>query len=121
MNNYFQLFHNINNIILPIELNWAKSNWQSFCIRFEKIIDQKNIMQYLLENGISTRRGIMCAHLEPAYSNGYWHSGGGKQDNNKLNESQKARDSSIILPLFTQLRESEQSYIVEKIIQYINS
>ena len=43
-------------------------------------INQKKLMQFLLDNGISTRRGIMCAHLEPAYINEPWHTGNNKKD-----------------------------------------
>jgi dTDP-4-amino-4,6-dideoxygalactose transaminase len=52
---------------LPAEPEWARSNWQSFCVRLPEVSDQRQIMQALLDRGIATRRGIMCAHREPAY------------------------------------------------------
>ena len=77
-------------------------------------------MQKLLDRGIATKRGIMCAHLEPAYMNEPWHTGNNKKDINKLNASCKARDKTIILPLFHQMETKEQNYIVKKIIKFMN-
>ena len=51
---------------LPFEPEWARSNWQSYCVRLPERVDQKQVMQSLLDQGIATRRGIMCSHREPA-------------------------------------------------------
>ena len=116
---YFELFKACDLIILPKEPDWARSNWQSFCIRLHEKVNQKNVMQYLLDHGISTRRGIMCAHLEPAYFKESWCTANGKQDCNKLYHGERSRDRALLLPLFHQLRESEQCYIAEKLIGFI--
>ena len=52
-------------------------------------------MQHLLDKGIATRRGIMCAHREPPYSS---HPQG--QD---LRQSELAQDWSILLPIYAQM------------------
>jgi perosamine synthetase len=91
-------------IILPIEPQWARSNWQSYCIRVPEDCNQKVIMQYLLERGIATRRGIMCAHREKPYE------GTCRFD---LSESEKAQDHCILLPLFPQMTDDEQNYVAE--------
>jgi dTDP-4-amino-4,6-dideoxygalactose transaminase len=52
---------------LPDEPAWARSNWQSYCVRLPEGCDQRTVMQSLLDAGIATRRGVMCAHREPAY------------------------------------------------------
>ena len=114
---YFDLFKTCNLISLPKEPNWAKSNWQSFCIRLDQKVKQRDIMQYLLDCHISTRKGIMCAHLEPAYEN--WHTENNKQDYSKLQYSETCTKTSIQLPLFHELKENEQYYITEKIKAYI--
>ena len=54
----------------PREPAWARSNWQSYCVRLPDGVDQRAVMQAMLDAGISTRRGIMCTHREPAYSAG---------------------------------------------------
>ena len=114
---YFDLFKDNERINLPYEPDWAKSNWQSFCIRLSSELNQKKIMQKLLDMGIATKRGIMCAHLEPAYMNEPWHTGNSIQDSGKLVESHTARDSTILIPFFPQLKKREQRYIAEQIIQ----
>ena len=115
---YFDLFKDNERINLPYEPDWAKSNWQSFCIRLSSELNQKKIMQKLLDMGIATKRGIMCAHLEPAYMNEPWHTGNSIQDSGKLVESHTARDSTILIPFFPQLKKREQRYIAEQIIQF---
>ena len=114
---YFDLFKDNERINLPYEPDWAKSNWQSFCIRLSSELNQKKIMQKLLDMGIATKRGIMCAHLEPAYMNEPWHTGNNIQDSGKLVESHTARDSTILIPFFPQLKKREQKYIAKQIIQ----
>jgi len=64
-------------LTLPHEPEWARTNWQSFCVRLDSGLDQRAFMQRLLDQGISTRRGIMCAHREPAYGPGTWTCRGG--------------------------------------------
>jgi perosamine synthetase len=67
-------------------------NWQSYPVRLLNGISlsQKEIMQRLLDKGISTRRGIMNAHQEPAYQAAGW----------SLPNSEHCRDQTILLPLF---------------------
>jgi perosamine synthetase len=93
----------------PSEPAWARSNWQSYSVRLAEEYHQREVMQRMLDAGIATRRGIMCAHREPAYRNsGNW---GCAPDG--LRQSEKAQDRSILLPLFHQLTEAEQDRVVE--------
>ncbi|MGE0024564.1 MAG: DegT/DnrJ/EryC1/StrS family aminotransferase, partial [Hyphomicrobium sp.] len=48
----------------PAEPSWARTNWQSYCVRLPRGVDQRDIMQRMLDKGVSTRRGIMCIHRE---------------------------------------------------------
>ena len=66
---YATLLGNIEGLSLPVEPELAQSNWQSYCVRLPARLDQKAVMQSLLDQGISTRRGIMCAHRERPYAN----------------------------------------------------
>lgn len=93
---------------LPTQPAWARSNWQSYCVRLTDKYDQRQVMQEMLDSGISTRRGIMCAHREPAYSIEAWSCG-----SDRLTESEQAQDRAIILPLFHQMTEQEQDRVVE--------
>jgi dTDP-4-amino-4,6-dideoxygalactose transaminase len=69
-------------------------------------------MQSLLAEGISTRRGVMCAHLEPAYAdraNARWTA---------LPESERAQQRSIILPLYHSMTEPQQDRVVEALLEF---
>jgi dTDP-4-amino-4,6-dideoxygalactose transaminase len=89
-------------ITLPIEPSWARSNWQSFCLRLSQDLDQREVMQELLDQGVSTRRGIMNIHLEDAYTEL-----GSHRVATGLRRSVLAQQHSVILPLFAQMTESD--------------
>ena len=49
----------------PSEPDWARSNFQSYCVRLPEHCDQRAVMQVMLRRrAIATRRGIMCSHRE---------------------------------------------------------
>ena len=52
----------------PREPAWARTNWQSYAVRLEPPLDQRRVMQRMLDDGVSTRRGVMNAHRERAVS-----------------------------------------------------
>jgi dTDP-4-amino-4,6-dideoxygalactose transaminase len=63
-------------------------------------------MQSMLDQGVATRRGIMCSHREPAYQGGQYRAAG------PLEESESAQDHTMILPLFHQMTTEEQDRVV---------
>src|SRR5207302_6198874 len=65
---YRALLADIPGLGLPEEPTWARSNWQSVCVRLSDGVDQRQVMQDMLDAGVSTRRGIMNAHVEKAYA-----------------------------------------------------
>lgn len=99
------------------EPEWARSNWQSFCVWLPEKADQRQVMQHMLDAGVATRRGVMCCHREAAYPTGTWACGAigcGCQDGScaRLAQSERAQDGSIILPLFAQMTHEEQDRVV---------
>src|SRR6185503_9610840 len=64
---YTTMLARIPGLELPIEPEWARSNWQSYCLRLPPGCNQRRVMQAMLDDGVSTRRGIMCSHREEAY------------------------------------------------------
>jgi perosamine synthetase len=122
---YKKLLADISGVIPPSEPSWARSNWQSYCVRLPEGCDQVGVMQAMLEAGVSTRRGIMCSHREPAYANSQpWSCGNGPGDcgctpgNCKnLPESEQAQDHSILLPLYHQMTDQDQDRVVEALRQ----
>lgn len=96
---YAQVLGGVRGLRLPTEPPYARSNWQSYVIELDDPGKQRPVMQFLLDRGISTRRGIMCAHLEAPYRTG-WTRG-------CLPESERARDSQIILPCYHEMTEEQ--------------
>ena len=101
---YRKLLVYVPGLRLPEEPSWARSNWQSYCVRLPDRCDQRQVMQSMLDRGVAARRGIMCAHREGAYSDipHPW----------PILESEQAQDHSVILPLYHQMTDEEQKKVV---------
>lgn len=119
---YRELMADIPGLVLPVEPEWARTNWQSFCVRLPDSADQREVMQSMLDEGIATRRGIMCSHLERAYAApGTWRCA--RQECNpsgpcpNLIESERAQNTGVILPLFSQMREEQQERVAAALHQ----
>ncbi len=93
-------------LILPREPDFARSNWQSFWIILtgDSPLSQVELMQALLARGIHTRRGVMCAHREPAYRD--------LPRRHPLPVSELLQDRSIILPLYPGMAEADQDRVI---------
>lgn len=124
---YQQLLADVPGLKLPTEPAWAHSNWQSYCVRLPAECNQQQVMQTMLDAGISTRRGIMCSHREQAYVHEAWSCGiaqekcdcdAGRCD--RLWESEQAQDCTILLPLFHQMTPEEQNYVVKVLKQALS-
>lgn len=83
---------------IPHEPKSARTNWQSYAVRLPDHVDQRAVMQKMLDAGISTRRGIMCAHREDGYRTTR-HSG--------LSNSEWCQDRTIVLPLYPQMTSAD--------------
>jgi dTDP-4-amino-4,6-dideoxygalactose transaminase len=101
---YAERLASIAGVTAPGEPDWARSNWQSYCVGLDGEVDQRTVMQYLLDRGIATRRGIMCIHMEAAHAD--------LPRRHTLARSEWARDHSVLLPLFAQLTGEMQDKIV---------
>lgn len=88
----------------PAEPEWARSNWQSYCVRLADDIDQVILMQTMLDSGIATRRGIMNMHQEGAQAD--------VPRPHPLTRSEAARDHCVMLPLYAQMTDAEQDQVV---------
>jgi perosamine synthetase len=100
------------------EPQWARSNWQSYWVSLAEHLDQHAVMQFLLDHGIASRRGVMCSHREPAYANEPWSctsnstrctcTGGTCK---RLSVSEQAQDRNVLLPLYADMTEAEQDRV----------
>ncbi|HEV2953588.1 MAG TPA: DegT/DnrJ/EryC1/StrS family aminotransferase, partial [Candidatus Dormibacteraeota bacterium] len=112
---YHELLADIPRVTAPVEPSWARSNWQSYCVRLDPVLDQRGVMQAMLDAGVSTRRGIMCVHRESAYAVEKWLPG------STLERGEQAQDHSIILPLFHDLTAADQEAVVAALRAAISS
>ena len=103
---YDERLQSIDGVIVPREPQWARSNWQSYAVRLEASIDQRTLMQKLLDAGVSTRRGVMNIHREASYPPGSWRAG------SSLSNSEHAHETAVVLPLYHQLTEEDQDRVV---------
>jgi perosamine synthetase len=90
----------IDGLVLPQDRDDTKTNFQSYCVLLPTTADQRQVMQAMLDRGISTRRGVMCAHREPAYA-------GAPGIRFPLPASEAAQDRGLILPLYDSLTEDD--------------
>lgn len=88
---------------------YARTNWQSYSVRLPQEIDQRTVMQAMLDAGVSTRRGIMCAHREEVYAR--------QPLRMPLPESEAAQDHAIILPLYPQMTDDDQRKVASTLIE----
>lgn len=94
-------------LVLPQESADCRHNFQSYMVRLlnDAPITRDELMQRLLDRGISTRRGIMAIHRELPYRNSGW--------DRRLPITNLVTDTSLILPLFSDMTEEEQDYVME--------
>jgi dTDP-4-amino-4,6-dideoxygalactose transaminase len=78
-------------VCAPIEPTWVRSNWQSYCVELPPRLNQRAVMQALLDAGISTRRGVMNSHLEMACQS--------TRTAPRLPRSERAQRVGVVLPL----------------------
>ena len=94
---------------LPREPAYARTNWQSFCVRLPDHCDQRTVMQAMLGEGVATRRGVMCSHREEAYSGARYPA--------PLPHSEAAQDRCVMLPLYPQMTHEEVTRVAESLKQ----
>jgi dTDP-4-amino-4,6-dideoxygalactose transaminase len=117
---YTELLSNIPGLSVPTEPAYARSNWQTYLVRLPNGLEQRDVMQKMLDANIATRRGIMSVHREPAYQIEPWRCakvvadcGCGTGTCQLLNESERAQDTAIALPLYMEMTEAMQDRVVD--------
>jgi perosamine synthetase len=100
---YTEMLANNIGLATPSEPSYARSNWQSYCVRLPDHCDQRAVMQSMLDAGVATRRGIMCSHREAVYASTLLRA--------PLPNSEAAQDHCIILPLYPQMTLGEQEHV----------
>jgi perosamine synthetase len=89
-------------------------NYQSFSVYLkpEAGVKRNDLIQRMLDAGISTRRGVMTIHREIAYK--------AESASVSLPTSEDTSDNSIILPLFVPMTESDVQYVIRTFRELLN-
>lgn len=103
---YHEAFSKIDCIELPYEPAGCFSNYQSYSVLLKENckVSRNDLMQLMMDEGVSTRRGVMTSHREPAYA----HFCQGVS----LPVTERVSDNSIILPLYVPMLQED----VQKVI-----
>ncbi len=103
---YHALLADIDGITPVRDPAYGRTNYQSFWILLDERYGtaRDDVLAGLAEAGISARRGIMAAHLEPAYRDVVTA---------PLPVTTRLARDSLILPLFHTLREADQEHVVD--------
>jgi len=109
---YLEGLKAIDCIRLPFEKEGKESNVQSFSIYLKENcpIERNDLMQELLDRGISSRRGIMTIHRETAYSS----------DKVYLPTSEDLADRSIVIPLYVGMSKEDINSVIDSLIHLLS-
>jgi dTDP-4-amino-4,6-dideoxygalactose transaminase len=110
--NYHRLLAAADGLSTAADPSWGTSNYQTFWVLLpdDVAVQRNDVLAQMGSRGISGRRGIMAAHLEPAYS-GMGHI--------PLPNTEKLTQRSLVLPLFHELSAGDQERVVETLLSAI--
>jgi dTDP-4-amino-4,6-dideoxygalactose transaminase len=110
---YSEVFSKMPYVIPPYVPDYATPNWQSYAIRISDDCPSERdvVTQRLLDIGIACRPAYMACHHQPAYKDSY--------PDIRLPYTEMALSSVIILPLYPQMTDEEQTYVIEAILKIV--
>ena len=110
---YSAAFGEMDYVTPPCVPDYATPNWQSYAIRIagDAPGSRNEVAQRLLDAGIACRPAYMACHLQPVYR--------GLYPDLRLPGTESALESTIILPLYPQMSDAEQDYVIDCIFRAI--
>jgi dTDP-4-amino-4,6-dideoxygalactose transaminase len=105
---YQELLADIPGLVTIRDPGYGVTNYQSFWVLLPESfpVSRDDLLRLLADAGVSARRGIMAAHLEPAYAG---------VPCPPLPVTERVTAGSLILPLFHELTKQEQDLVVSVI------
>ncbi|WFE30186.1 DegT/DnrJ/EryC1/StrS family aminotransferase [Solwaraspora sp. WMMD791] len=102
---YHALLADIDGLVPVVDPAYGETSYQSFWVRIDPAygVARDDVLAGLADAGVSARRGIMAAHLEPAYAH---------LTPAPLPVTERLTRDSLILPLHHALTEADQDHIV---------
>lgn len=110
---YIAAFAALPGVVTATDPSYGTTNFQGFWVLLPDDYrgDQETFLSELLDRGISARRGVMAAHLEPAYSE--WKHG-------PLSNTEHVSRRSVILPLFHEMTEAQIEHVIDSVTAVLN-
>lgn len=95
-------------ILTPYDPPHVDRTWQSYCVRISAAagIGRGELMRRLMADGVATRRGVMAIHQEAAYR---------EAARGPLPHTDAAAAETLMLPLFPDLTEEQQDYVIDRL------
>lgn len=94
-------------ISTPVVPGFAEWNVQTYTVRLGCNSETRDkVIDIMRKDGIATKRGVMTAHREPAFSSA----------DVSLPVSEAASDGSIMIPLFSDMSQSDQVRVVGSLV-----
>jgi dTDP-4-amino-4,6-dideoxygalactose transaminase len=102
---YHVLLDDVPGLRLVYDPSYGASNFQSFWIELSQRFPlcRNELLSSMAQQGVSARRGIMAAHLEPAFA-GHPHG--------PLPVTERLTGRTLILPIYHTMTEAEQDLVV---------
>lgn len=111
---YKELFSGCNKLDIQATYDGTRHSYQTFVVFVE---NRDEVMRKMREIGIEVQIGTYAIHINPAF-NKYRRVASNSSD--ILEGSLYAYEHALALPMFFGLTESEQEYVVEKLIEVLN-
>lgn len=110
-NNYIELLKKIDGVKIPTTLKKSKHSYQSFCVFVE---NRDKIMGAMRKKGIEVQIGTYSLHMHKAFNNHPL-----VELKGDMNNSRWCFDHTLTLPLFNDLTEEQQVYIIKELKSYL--
>jgi dTDP-4-amino-4,6-dideoxygalactose transaminase len=107
---YSASFAEMSHIIPPTVPDYATPCWQSYAIRVadSASVSRNEVAQQLLDAGVACRPAYMACHVQPVYRRLY--------PELHLPNTERALETVIILPLYPQMTDAEQEYVIDCVL-----
>ena len=108
---YNEAFQEVKEITTPVLAEGCNSSWHLYVIRLEGV-NRRIVFEALRNEGIGVN-----VHYIPIYRFPYYQSRG--YHNVRCNHAEKYYESCISLPMYPDLTEREQEYVIEKVLMTV--
>lgn len=108
---YDEAFRNFDGIEIPEQAEYSNSAYHLYVIKVDKSI-RKALFEYLRANNIGVN-----VHYIPVYTFPYYREHG--YENVKCENAEKLYESIISIPIYYDLSDEEQDYVIDKIKEFM--